>query len=119
MSRVRSKSQPRPANRLLHATVFLSAMLSISLQDNIARAADLWPDSFRVGKSIQKFEETWQYAVAWQLRAPRRIRAQYLDLAVGVIKSPGDSRTFISLGPVWRLPIVADRFSVGNEAKSG
>lgn len=100
------------AQRFVHVLVFLVALLSLSLQNLNARAATLTPDDYRSGKVIDKFDDAWQFAVAYKLRPPRRLGARYLELALGLIETPDESHTFVSLGPVWQFPLYADRISL-------
>lgn len=102
-----------PANRAdkilysksLHAIVFLVAMLSFTLNGVNAFAATLEPTDYRIGSAGDKFEGTRLYAVAFKMRPPRRLRAKHLELAIGALSTSGEDRAFISLGPVWRLPV--------------
>jgi hypothetical protein len=89
--------------RRLHGVLFSVAMLSIFLGNNDARAANLTSPDIRVAHAVHKFEDTWQFGAIYKLRPPRRLRARYLELAVGLLSSPAQSRPFVSLGPVWQL----------------
>ena len=88
------------------------AMVPLALQTPDARAASLQPDSYVVGKILDKFDDTWQYAAVFKLGRPKRLLAQYGDLTLGVITSPGDSRPFISLAPVWQAPLFGDNVAI-------
>ena len=105
----RTATVRRPARRLTQLAVLILALSHIPLHSGTALAADLLPDSIRVGTAIGKFDNTSQVAVAYRLRSPRRLRAQYLDLAIGTLASSQQTRAFVSLGPVWRLPVFSDR----------
>ena len=76
-------------------TVLIATMLPLALMVPEGRAAGLQPDSYRVGKVIDKFDDTWQFAVAFKLGRPKRLLAQYVDLTLRVITAPGESRPFI------------------------
>lgn len=106
------KSYDLARHRLVHAVVFIVAMLSIGLQNRSANAADLVPDDYRIGKVSAKFDDASLYAIAYRLRPPRRIRAQYLELALGTLATSSETRSFISLGPVWQVPLYGDRVSL-------
>ena len=99
-------------HRAAHITVFVVAMLSLALQSLNAQAVDLVADDYRLGKAIGKFDDITQIAFAFKLRPPRRLRAQYLEFAVGAVNTPEETRAMISLGPVWRIPLASDRVSV-------
>ena len=92
-------------SKALHTIVFVIAMISFSLNSSNAWAATVAPTDYRVVAAGDKFADTTQFAVAFKMRPPRRLRARYLELAIGTISSSQESRVFVSLGPVWRLPI--------------
>lgn len=87
--------------RCLHGALFALAMLSIFLGSPTARAGGLSPDGLRVAKAMHKFEDVWQYGAIYKLRPPRRLRARYLELAIGALSSQTETRPFVSLGPAW------------------
>lgn len=68
----------------------------------------LFPDEYRLLGSTSKFEDTYQFAAAYRLRAPRPLRAHHLELAVGTVYTSAESRPFLSLGPVWRFAVSND-----------
>ncbi len=99
-------------HRFVHALILLVAMLSADLQYNIAEAADLVPDDYRVGEVIGKFDDTSLYAIAYKFQSPRQFRAQYLELALGKLTTPSETHSFVSFGPVWQVPLYSDRISL-------
>ena len=107
----RSSTQTRRIghSKVLHTVVFVIAMISFSLSSSNAWATSVAPTDYRVVAANGKFADTTQFAVAFRMRPPRRLRARHLELAIGVISTPIENRAFVSLGPVWRLPI-ASRF---------
>lgn len=92
-------------SKQLHVVVFVLALLSIALNSANARAASVMPTDYRIATAGDTFDDVWQYAVVFKMRPPRRLRARRLELAIGTISTAVESRTFVSLGPVWRLPI--------------
>ncbi len=101
-----SKETHRIAHsKALHTVVFVIAMIAFTLNDPNARAASVMPADYRFAKAGEKFEDTWQIAVAFRMRPPRRLRARHLELAIGAISTSQETRPFVSIGPVWRLPI--------------
>ena len=92
-------------SKALHTIVFVSAMISFTLNSSNARAATAAPTDYRVVAASKKFEDTSQFAVAFRMRPPRRLRARHLELAIGAISTSQETRAFVSFGPVWRLPI--------------
>ncbi len=99
-------------SKALHIVVFVIAMIAFMLNDSNARAASVMPTDYRFAMAGDKFEDTWQLAVAFRMRPPRRLRARYMALAVGTISTSEVSQPFVSLGPVWRLPINSRRLFV-------
>ena len=85
--------------KALHTVVFVIAMIAFTLNDSNARAATVIPSDYRVTAANDKFGDTWQIAVAFRMRPPRRLRAQYMELAVGTISTSEVSQPFVSLGP--------------------
>lgn len=90
--------------RSRHALLLILAMLPIFLSGPGAHAADIRPAGFRAAKAVEQFDDVWQFAATYELRPPRRLRARHLELAVGALSSPADTRPFVSLGPVWEIP---------------
>ena len=100
------------ACRALHIAVFALAMTAIALHAAEAKAASPFSSELRIVKGRQKFDETWQFAVAYEMRSPRLLRARHLELALGMISTSQETRPFVSLGPVWRLPAANGRMFV-------
>lgn len=98
--------------RILHPAIFLIAMMSFALQGMNARAATVIPTDYRVVASDDKFKDTWQVAVAFNMRPPRRLYARQLELAIGTVSTPSETRPFLSLGPVWRVPLIDESLFV-------
>ncbi len=92
-------------DKLLHVVIFTIAMTSFTLQGLNAQAAGAQPADYRVMHGFSQFDEVWQFAATFNMRPPRRLRMNRLELAVGAITTPTESRPFVSFGPVWRLPI--------------
>ncbi len=85
-------------SKALHTVVFVIAMIAFTLNDSNARAASVMPADYRFAMAGDKFEDTWQLAVAFRMRPPRRLRARYMELAVGTISTSQKSRAFVSCG---------------------
>ncbi len=100
-----TETQKFDYQRALHIFVFAIMMISCMLNSSNARAATVMPSDYRLAAANDKFSGTWQYAVAFRMRPPRRLRAKRMELAVGMISTSQESRAFVSVGPVWRLPI--------------
>ncbi len=92
-------------SKVRHTAVFVIALISFILNGSNARAATAIPSDYRVTAANDKFADTWQSAVAFSLRPPRRLRARRFELAIGTLSTSQENRLFVSLGPVWRLPI--------------
>ena len=92
-------------SKALHIVVFVIAMIAFMLNDSNARAASVMPTDYRLAMAGDKFEDTFQIAAAFRMRPPRRLRAKYMELAVGTFSISEVNHPFVSLGPVWHLPI--------------
>ena len=99
-------------SKALHIVVFVISMIAFMLNDSNARAASVMPTDYGIAMADDKFEDTWQLAGAFRMRPPRRLRSRYMELAVGTISTAEVSQSFVSLGPVWRLPINSRRLFV-------
>lgn len=73
--------------RIVHALVFVVAMLSFFLHASNVQAASLRPVDYRVLAAVNNFDDTWQYAVTFRMRPPRRLRSSHLELAIST--NPG------------------------------
>ena len=90
--------------------VVVSLLALVAAASNAGAAPDfLVPDEYRLASSVAKFDDTYQFAAAYRLRAPRALRAHHLEVAVGTIYTTTETEAFVSVGPVWRLPIQSDR----------
>ncbi len=94
--------------RALYLVVFAIMTISCMLNSSNARAATAIPSDYRVVAANDKFADTWQFAVAFRMRPPRRLRARRLELAIGTLSTFQEIGLFLSLGPVWRLPLNDD-----------
>ena len=92
--------------KALHIIFFATMMISCLLNNSLAQADSLIPSDYRLATAGDKFSDTVQFAVAFKFRPPRRLRAKRMELVVGTIATSQESRLFVSLGPVWQLPIV-------------
>jgi len=92
-------------SKALHTILFVIAMILITLNNSNAWAAPVAPTDYRVVAAGDTFADITQFAVAFRMRPPRRLRARYLELAIGTISTSQENIAFVSLGPVWRLPI--------------
>lgn len=91
--------------KLLHTVIFLIAMISFTLHGLNVRAASVMPSDYRSTAGVGNFKDSWQFAVAFRMRPTRRLWARHFELALGTISTSQESRAFVSVGPVWRLPI--------------
>ena len=106
----RSSTETRKISdyKTLNIVVFAIMMISCMLNSSNARAATAVPSDYRLAVTGDKFADTWQLAVAFRMRPPRRLRgfrAKHFELAVGTISTSQESRPLVSLGLVWQLPV--------------
>lgn len=112
MQRPGTQTREVDNSRVLHTVVFVIAMMSFALNSSNARAASLAPADYRVLAAGGEFNDTTEIAAAFRRRPPRRLRPRHLELAAGAITTSQETRAFVSLGPVWRLPTNSDSFFV-------
>ena len=88
----------RVSKQVLFVTTLMSCLLGLR-----AEAAST-ESEYRLAIAGGKFNGTVQFARAFSYRSPTRFRADRLELAAGVISTSQETRPFVSLGPVWRIP---------------
>lgn len=103
------QAEPIASRRWLHVLSVAVAMLTFALNGANARAETFFPTDYRYFAAGEKFDGVRQYAVAFKIRPPRRLRASHLELAVGSITSADANRAFVSFGPVWHVPVGGER----------
>jgi hypothetical protein len=106
MKRSNTETHKFDYQKALHIIFFATMMISCLLNNSLAQADSLIPSDYRLATAGDKFSDTVQFAVAFKFRPPRRLRAKRMELVVGTIATSQESRLFVSLGPVWQLPIV-------------
>ncbi len=95
----------KSSSKSLRAVFFATMMISYMLSNSLAQADFVIPSDYRLATAGDKFSGTVQFAAAFKFRPPRRLRAQRMELVVGTIATSQESELFVSLGPVWQLPI--------------
>ncbi len=91
--------------KMMHIIFFTVMIVTCMLNNSLAQAASVIPADYRLAPAGDKFSGAVQFAVAFKFRPPRRLRAKRMELVVGTIATSQESRLFVSLGPVWHLPI--------------
>jgi len=92
-------------HRWLNTVSLAVVLLTCAINGANARAQSLVPSDYRFLAAGDKFDGVRQYAVAFRMRPPRRLRSRHLELAIGAISGHSADQLFVSLGPVWRLPV--------------
>ncbi len=105
MKRSSAETQDFDNLKVLHIIFFAIMMVSCMLNNALAQATSVIPSDYRLATAGDKFSDTVQFAVAFKFRPPRRLRAKRVELVVGTIATSRESRLYVSLGPVWQLPI--------------
>ena len=90
----------RKAAKSLPALIFLATGLASTAVR--AEVPDLLPDGYRLQHSVGKFSDTTEFAGEYWFSAPRFLRANRLELAVGALADGEVTRPFVSFGPSWR-----------------
>lgn len=107
MKHIISTARTQGAPRLARIVVTLLAIVVLPATSHSAPEF-LFPDEYRVLGATGKFEDTYQLAATYRLRAPRPLRAHHLELAAGTIYTSSETHAFLSLGPVWRFAATSD-----------
>ena len=102
------QAKPIEHNRRLTALSLTVVMLSCAVNAANASTEILIPSDYRIMAAGDKFDGVRQYAVAFEIRPPRRLRSRHLELAVGSMSGSSSDRAFLSFGPVWRFPFARD-----------
>ena len=84
-----SSTTHQTANKgaLLHAIVFVTVMLAITLNNSIAQANGFAPTQYRAMVAYDEFSGSRQYVATFNTRPPRRLRARNLELAIDLLSS--------------------------------
>lgn len=85
----------------------LKIALTVALMGaSVAHGFDISPSQTRISSAGDKFDHVDQFAVAVEIAAPEIFRAHHAEIAFGALSATGDSEMFVSIGPVWRLPVL-------------
>lgn len=60
---------------------------------------------YRASLAVEKFSDTYQFAAALAVPTKPGFRADRLEFVLGVFGSSNGNSPFVSLGPVWQLPL--------------
>lgn len=94
----------RPSN-WMNVLALTMVFATCTISNSNAWAQILVPDSYRYLEANDKYDGVRLQAIAFELRPPRRLRSRHFELAIGRISSEGTDRSFVSVGPVWRIPL--------------
>ncbi len=83
-------------------------MISFALNGSNARVPGVVPSDYRLA-AADRFDDTWQSAVAFKMRPRRRLRPKHLELAMGTISTFQENRLFVSLGPMQRPLVIHEQ----------
>ncbi len=84
-------------------------MISFTLNGSNARAPSVMPSDYRLAAAADKFDDTWQSAVAFKMRPRRRLRAKRFELAMGTISTSQENRLLVSSGPMQRPLVIHEQ----------
>ena len=88
------------------ARIVTAVMILVAVPvSSFAAVNFLVPDDVRLVSAARKFDDTSQFAVAYRSAAPRVLRADHVEFAMGTIFTSEESHPFVSYGPVWRFPL--------------
>ncbi len=80
---------------------------AVFLQTGSAYAGDTGSrlPSIRIGTAGEKFDSTNQLAIAFEVDSPKFLHARHIEISIGSLSTSDDSEAFVSVGPVWRVPL--------------
>ena len=92
----------------VEALLLSVVLLTCAMNNANAREGSFAPTDYRILAAGDKFSGIRQYAAAFEIRPPRRLRSRHLEFAIGSITSATSDRAFVSFGPVWRFPFAGE-----------
>lgn len=87
---------------------FVTAIILMS--QTCAFGATFASPNTRISTAGDKFDGVVQIAAAFEVDQWRILRSHHMEVAIGPILSKSGNAAFISIGPVWRTPLIRDRF---------
>lgn len=109
-----SHANSRPLANCRYRYLFSLLLVLFTLAPRLAAAqsAVLVPGEMRIATGIDEFDGASHFAATLQLRPPRRLRSEYLEIAIGGIATSGTDRLMLAIGPVWQVPLHRDRIAL-------
>lgn len=102
--------QQHKSARRCHIHLLSFAAAIVLLSSTCAFSATFTTPNTRISAAGDKFDGVVQIAAAFEVKKWRILRAHHVEVAVGPILSKSGNAAFVSIGPVWRTPLLRDRF---------
>lgn len=93
-----------------HARALSFAAATILFCQTCAFGATFVSPNTRVSAASDKFDGVVQIAAAFEVEQWRILRSHHMEVTIGPIFSPRGNAAFVSIGPVWRTPLLRNRF---------
>ncbi len=103
------KRQQKQAHPMGFHLFFLATAI-ILMGNTVVYGQSITSPVTRINAAGDKFDGVVQVAAVFEIRSSRILRAHHVELAVGSILSSNGNEAFLSVGPVWRSPLLKDRF---------
>jgi len=82
----------------------------ILMSHTCASAAPFASPNTRVSTAGDKFDGVVQVAAAFEVEEWQVLGSHHMEIALGPISASSGNAAFVSIGPVWRTPLVRNRF---------
>ncbi len=114
MKRSSTKTHRIANSKPLHIAVFAIAMISFTLNDSNARAANVIPTDYRLATADDKCADAWKIMVVFKVRPRRRLLAKRVALAIDTLSISHEDRLFVSLGAMQRSLVAHEQNAVAS-----
>ena len=100
----------RKCSRAARIRLLRFAAVIVLMSNTVAYGDSVSLPNTRISAAGDKFDGVVQVAAAFKISKGSLFRSHHIELAVGPISSSSGNAAFVSIGPVWRIPLVKDRF---------
>ena len=101
---------PRKPVRAVDIRLLFFATVILLTSHNGAFGATFASPNTRITTAGDKFDGVVQIAAAFEVGKWDFLRSHHVEIAIGPISSSSGNAAFVSIGPVWRTPLLRDRY---------
>jgi len=101
---------PRKRVRTVDSRLLFLATAIILMSHTCALGATFGSPNTRITTAGDKFDGVMQIAAVFEVEKWLFFRSHHMEIAIGPISSSSGNAAFVSMGPVWRTPLVRDRY---------